>query len=144
MAKKISKKDETLNLEAILFEAGRISPEEANAPTITVLKNLNLMDEEGHLKNAALLLFCKKTGRYFTGTEFKIGRFHSDMADLTSQEMIESSIIQMADRVVRMLKDKFLTMPIHYEGLQRIEQLEVPEDALREILYDAICHKDYF
>lgn len=49
----------------------------------------------------------------------------------------------MADRVVRMLKDKFLTMPIHYEGLQRIETLEVPEDALREILYNAICHKDY-
>ena len=49
----------------------------------------------------------------------------------------------MADRVVRMLKDKFLTMPIHYEGLQRIERLEIPEDALREILYNAICHKDY-
>lgn len=126
------------------IQAGRIDPSEANASTTTVLQNLHLMDDEGHLKNAALLLFCKKPGRYFTGTEFKIGRFHSDIADLTSQEMIESSIIQMADRVVWMLKDKFLTMPIHYEGLQRIEQLEVPEDALREILYNAICHKDYF
>ncbi len=126
------------------IQAGRIDPSEANAPTATVLQNLNLVDDEGHLKNAALLLFCKKPGRYFTGTEFKIGRFHSNIADLVSQEMIEGSIIQMADRVVRMLKDKFLTMPIHYEGLQRIETLEVPEDALREILYNAICHKDYF
>ena len=125
------------------IQAGRIDPSEANAPTATVLQNLNLVDDEGHLKNAALLLFCKKPGRYFTGTEFKIGRFHSNIADLVSQEMIEGSIIQMADRVVRMLKDKFLTMPIHYEGLQRIETLEVPEDALREILYNAICHKDY-
>jgi len=125
------------------IEAGRLDPSEANAPTATVLQNLHLMDEEGHLKNAALLLFCKTPGRYFTGTEFKIGRFHTDVADLSSQEMIESSIIQMADRVVWMLKDKFLTMPIHYEGMQRIEQLEVPEDALREILYNAICHKDY-
>lgn len=125
------------------IQAGRIDPSEANAPTATVLQNLNLVDDEGHLKNAALLLFCKKPGRYFTGTEFKIGRFHTNIADLSSQEMIEGSIIQMADRVVRMLKDKFLTMPIHYEGLQRIEKLEVPEDALREILYNAICHKDY-
>lgn len=125
------------------IQAGRIDPSEANAPTATVLQNLNLVDDEGHLKNAALLLFCKKPGRYFTGTEFKIGRFHSNIADLVSQEMIEGSIIQMADRVVRMLKDKFLTMPIHYEGLQRIETLEVPEDALREILYNAICHKEY-
>ena len=126
------------------IQAGRIDPAEANAPTATVLQNLHLMDDEGHLKNAALLLFCKNPGRYFTGTEFKIGRFHTDIADLSSQEMIESSIIQMADRVIWMLKDKFLTMPIHYEGLQRIEKLEVPEDALREILYNAICHKDYF
>ena len=125
------------------IQAGRIDPSEVNAPTATVLQNLNLVDDEGRLKNAALLLFCKKPGRYFTGTEFKIGRFHSNMADLVSQEMIEGSIIQMADRVVRMLKDKFLTMPIHYEGLQRIERLEIPEDALREILYNAICHKDY-
>ena len=140
---------EDLDREAIDFflrkgiQAGRIDPSEANASTATVLQNLNLVDDEGHLKNAALLLFCKKPGRYFTGTEFKIGRFHSNMADLVSQEMIECSIIQMADRVVRMLKDKFLTMPIHYEGLQRIERLEIPEDALREILYNAICHKDY-
>ncbi len=125
------------------IQTGRIDPSEVNAPTATVLQNLNLVDDEGRLKNAALLLFCKKPGRYFTGTEFKIGRFHSNMADLVSQEMIEGSIIQMADRVVRMLKDKFLTMPIHYEGLQRIERLEIPEDALREILYNAICHKDY-
>lgn len=126
------------------IQAGRIDPSEANAPTMTVLQNLHLVDDEGRLKNAALLLFCKQPGRYFTGTEFKIGRFHSNIADLLSQEMIECSIIQMADRVVRMLKDKFLTMPIHYEGLQRVETLEVPEDALREILYNAICHKDYF
>ena len=126
------------------IKAGRIDESEANAPTMNVLQNLHLVDDEGHLKNAALLLFCKSPGRYFTGTEFKIGRFHSDISDLTSQEMIECSIIQMADRVVRMLKDKFLTMPIHYEGLQRVEELEVPEDALREILYNAICHKDYF
>ena len=139
-----------LDREAIDFflrkgiQAGRIDPSEANAPTKTVLQNLHLVDDEGRLKNAALLLFCKQPGRYFTGTEFKIGRFHSNIADLLSQEMIECSIIQMADRVVRMLKDKFLTMPIHYEGLQRVETLEVPEDALREILYNAICHKDYF
>ena len=103
-----------------------------------IVADVNFLNQEGKL-----LLFTKNPRRYFTGTEFKIGRFHSNIADLTSQEMIEGSIIQMADRVVRMLKDKFLTMPIHYEGLQRIESLEVPEDALREILYNAICHKDY-
>jgi ATP-dependent DNA helicase RecG len=36
------------------------------------------------------------------------------------------------------LKSKYLISPIHYEGLQRIEQLEVPEEALREAIFNAI------
>ena len=42
------------------IQAGRIDPSEANAPTATVLQNLNLIDDEGHLKNAALLLAEQK------------------------------------------------------------------------------------
>ncbi|MBQ2098375.1 MAG: winged helix-turn-helix transcriptional regulator, partial [Bacteroidales bacterium] len=33
--------------------------------------------------------------------------------------------------------------PIHYEGLQRIEPLEIPEDAFREAIFNSIIHKDY-
>jgi len=49
----------------------------------------------------------------------------------------------MADRVIELLKSKYLISPIHYEGLQRIEDLEIPEDALREAIFNAIIHKDY-
>jgi len=108
-----------------------------------VLENLNLVNSEGKLKNAALLLFANNPGRFFTCVEFKIGRFGIDEADLITQDVIEGNIIQMTDRVIEILKTKYLTSPIHYEGLQRIETLEVPENALREILYNAIAHKDY-
>lgn len=43
------------------------------------------------------------------------------------QDVIEGNIIQMASRVVDTLRTKYLLSPIHYEGLQRVEQLEVPE-----------------
>ncbi len=125
------------------IKAGRIDKEEADASTQSVLENLNLISEDGKLKNAALLLFAKKPQRYFTCVEFKIGRFRRDEADLVTQDVIEGNIIQMTDRVVEILRTKYFTSPIHYEGMQRIEQLEVPEDALREILYNAIAHKDY-
>ena len=49
----------------------------------------------------------------------------------------------MADKVMDVLKSKYLISPIHYEGLQRIERLEVPEDALREAIFNSIIHKDY-
>lgn len=125
------------------IKAGRINEDEMESSTQNVLENLNLVNSEGKLKNAALLLFDNNPGRFFTCVEFKIGRFGTDEADLITQDVIEGSIIQMTDRVVEILKTKYLTSPIHYEGLQRIETLEVPENALREILYNAIAHKDY-
>ena len=125
------------------YENGRISDEERNAPIDVVLENLNLVSEDGKLKNAALLLFAKKPQRYFTCVQFKIGRFSHSESNLIIQDVIEGNIIQMADRVVDMLKSKYLTMPIRFEGMNRIEELEIPEEALREILYNAIAHKDY-
>lgn len=123
--------------------AERIDRSEAKASTQRVLENLGLMTEDKKLKNAALLLFAKNPRRYFTCVEFKIGRFRHDEADLIIQDVIEGNIVQMTDRVVEVLKAKYLTSPIHYEGMKRREPLEVPEDALREILYNAIAHKDY-
>lgn len=140
---------EDLDREAIDYflhkgiKAGRISEDEADASTQSVLENLNLVSEDGKLKNAALLLFAKKPQRYFTCVEFKIGRFRKNEADLITQDIVEGNIIQMTDRVVEILKTKYFTSPIHYEGMQRIEEIEVPEEALREIFYNAIAHKDY-
>ena len=124
-------------------ENGRITNEELNLPIEMLLQNLDLINEEGKLKNAALLLFAKRPQRYFASVRFQIGRFGVDEADLMFQDVIEGNIIQMADRVIDMLKAKYLTMPITFKGMNRIEKLEVPEEALREILYNAIIHKDY-
>ena len=125
------------------YENGRVKKDELDAPTEVVLQNLHLLSDTGKLKNAALLLFAKVPQRYFTCVQFKIGRFGHSEADLIIQDVIEGNIIQMADRVVDVLRSKYLTSPIRFEGMRRIEKLEVPEEALREILYNAIAHKDY-
>ena len=41
------------------------------------------------------------------------------------------------------LQAKYLVSPVRFEGLQRYETLEIPKEALREILYNAVTHKDY-
>ena len=41
------------------------------------------------------------------------------------------------------LRSRYLVAPIKYEGLRRVEPLEIPEDALREMICNAIVHKDY-
>jgi len=44
---------------------------------------------------------------------------------------------------MEILKNNYLVFPIRYESLQRIEELEYPEPALREAILNAIVHKDY-
>ena len=125
------------------IEADRIPEDQRNASTQDVLGSLHLLDDDGHLKNAALLLFGKDPLKFFPSVQFKIGRFGIDEADLLIQDVIEGNLIQMADRVMDVLRAKYLVSPVRFEGMQRYEELEVPKAALREILYNAITHKDY-
>ena len=124
-------------------DAQRIAPTSLNADTAQVLQSLGLIDDDGHLKNAALLLFGKNPLKFFPCVEFRIGRFGVNESDLMFQDSIDGNIIQMTDRVMEVLKSKYLISPIHYEGLQRIEPLEIPEGALREMIFNSIIHKDY-
>lgn len=123
--------------------SGRIDSDERNVSTTQVLENLNLIDENGYLKNAALLLFAKKTQKYFSGVAFKIGKFGQNESELIVQDVVEGNLIEMPDKVIKLLKSYYLKAYIHYENMQRKEILEIPEDALREIIYNAIVHKDY-
>ena len=125
------------------IKAGRMDDSEVDSSTEEVLRNLGLFTKEGELKNAAILLFGKHVGQFFPSAVFKIGRFHTDESDLIIQDVIEGNLIQMASRVMEVLRTKYLLSPIHYEGLQRIEQLEIPDKALRELIYNAISHKAY-
>lgn len=125
------------------IEAQRISESELNSSTEEVLANLRLIDDNGGIKNAAILLFGKNPLKFIPSVRFKIGRFGIDEADLMFQDVIEGNIIQMADRVLEVLQAKYLISPVRFEGMQRYESLEIPKEALREILYNAIAHKDY-
>ena len=125
------------------IDAQRIPEDLREASTKEVLVSLGLIDDDGLLKNAAILLFGKNPLRFFPSVAFKIGRFGKDEADLMFQDVIEGNIIQMADRVMEVLQAKYLVSPVRFEGMQRYETLEIPKEAMREILYNAIAHKDY-
>lgn len=124
-------------------KSGRIPGISIDDSTETILENLNLITPDGKLKNAAILLFGKEPEKFFVSNGFKIGRFVSDESDLIIQDEIKGNIIQMTDKVITTLMSKYLVFHISYEGLQRIETLEIPEQALRELIYNAICHKAY-
>lgn len=76
------------------------------------------------------------------GAFIKIGYFESD-ADLLFQDEVHGSLLEQIDKAVELVYFKYMRAKITYDGMQRIERYFVPEDALREALLNAICHKKY-
>nr|MDA3853057.1 putative DNA binding domain-containing protein [Bacteroidales bacterium] len=101
-----------------------------------VLQNLNL-------SRAAVLLFGINPQKYIRTATVKLGRFGTSDSDLISQDVIQGNLLQMPDQIMELLRLKYLTSTISYEGLTRVETLEYPEKALREIILNAIVHRDY-
>lgn len=127
----------------LALESKRIFSDAPKDDLEGLLSNLHLMNEEGQLKNATLLLFGIDPLKHFNHAYFKIGRFGASDSDLKFQDVIEGNIFDMPDKIIEILRSKYLTSPIKYVGLQRVEKLEYPEDALREGILNAIVHKNY-
>lgn len=108
-----------------------------------VFRRLHLMNQHGELTIAALLLFGKDIEQWCPTSIFRIGRFGYSTADLIMQSDIVCPLIQMPDRIMQILRSQYLLSTNRYEGLQRIEDLELPKEGLREILCNAIVHKNY-
>jgi len=73
----------------------RIDSSEKESSTEDVLRNMNLIGDDGYLRTAAVLLFGKHPQRRFAGVQFKIGRFGASESDLIIQDVVEGNVIQM-------------------------------------------------
>jgi ATP-dependent DNA helicase RecG len=122
-------------------DQGRL-PDTSGLTTLQILNKLRLV-KENKLKRAALILFGKDPGRFFNNISVKIGRFGSDGSDLKFQEVLEGNLVYLLNEVWTQLNYKFLTRPVDFEGMHRIEKGEYPLSALREMLLNALVHKSY-
>ncbi len=80
--------------------------------------------------------------KYQLGAYIKVGYFETD-ADLIYQDEVHGSLLEQVDKAIDLIYTKYMRAKIRYEGVQRIERYFVPEEALREALLNAICHKKY-
>ncbi|CAN5143445.1 helix-turn-helix domain-containing protein [soil metagenome] len=121
--------------------AGRL-PDDGELPLAEFLDKLRLT-EDGQLKRAAIIMFGKDPARFYPNQIVKIGRFGLEDDDLKFQEVVEGNLLYLLREAVTELNRKFFIKPIHFEGLQRIEKDEYPVAAVREILLNALVHRDY-
>jgi ATP-dependent DNA helicase RecG len=122
-------------------KAGRL-PEYEGLPFSGLLEKLRLA-ENGELKRAAVILFGKDPGKFYPNTFVKIGRFGKNDADIKFQVVEEGNLITLLPAVLNQLNRKFLTSPIDFEGMHRIEKGEYPVAAIREMLLNSLVHRNY-
>ena len=107
-----------------------------------LLEKLRLF-EDGSLKRAAIVLFGKDPGKFYPNIAVKIGKFGESDTDLKFHEVKEGNLIQLKDLIGEILNAKFLVHPIDFIGMQRVERDEYPIAAIREIILNALVHRNY-
>ena len=123
-------------------ETGGRLPDTDGLTTEELLEKLRLA-ENGKLKRAAIVLFGKDPGKFYPNIFVKIGKFEDDDFTIRFQEVEEGNVIEVLEKVLRTLDYKFLIKNISFEGMNRIETLEYPVPALREMLLNALIHRNY-
>ncbi len=122
---------------------GRLTKEEISVEDTILMDNLHLIDEDGYLMRAAMLAFYKDPEKWVTGSYIKIGYFGKSDSDLMYQDEVNGPLIEQIDKTVDLVYTKYMKALIYYDGLQRVEQYMFHKDAFREILLNAVVHKDY-
>lgn len=119
----------------------RMTDDELNISNEELLKKLHLM-ENGKLKRAAVLLFYHDPSVVQPGICIRIGKF-GEQAEVEYQDVLEGSLLTMADRVIDLIYLKYLKAKISYEHDRRIETYPFDRNAIREAVYNAIVHNCY-
>lgn len=98
--------------------------------------------KEGRPTRAALLLFAKRVGHYFSSAFLKLGRFRSPILIVDDRE-VEGTLFEQVEGAMGWFRERLQTRFVITGKPQRDTIWEYPLDAVREAIVNAICHRDY-
>ena len=111
-----------------------LSPEE-------ILKRFALL-KDGKPIQAAVALFCEKM-HYTPQLKLRMARFRgTDKMEFIDNQSIDGCFFDLLDAGMAFCF-KHLNLHGKVVGLKRIEDLDIPVEALREALINALCHRSY-
>ncbi len=118
--------------------------DEKNIPLI--LNSLNLLTDDGHLTNAALLLFAKEPQKWFVNSFVKCAHFPTKemLKPMLSHQMYGGNIFRLVDQSVEYIASRIdagVGERIHSAAID--VEYELPLQAVREAIVNAVVHRDY-
>lgn len=120
------------------FERGRIHATALTEPMEKVLEKFELLTD-GRLNNAAVALFSTKITGY-PQLRLRMARFlGTDKNEFIDNQRASGNFFELLDAGSAFFL-KHLNMSGKIVGFRREESLEIPSEALREALTNALCH----
>ncbi|TSA46403.1 DeoR family transcriptional regulator [bacterium] len=117
---------------------------EPATPIKEALERLELVKNE-KLTNAAVLLFGRNPQRFFLQAETRCARFKGTehVKPFLDMKVFGGDIIGQVDKSMNFALEH-IPMKVYLAGkTEREEKYEYPQDAVREAIINAICHRDY-
>ena len=120
-------------------ERGRMPATAGGDSLESILGKWNLM-RDGKVMNGALALFGKNLGGY-TQMGLRLARFRgTNKNEFVDSGKAEGNFFDLLDAGMAFLF-KHLSQSAKIVGFKKEEQLEIPAEALREALTNALCHR---
>lgn len=105
---------------------------------------LALVNGELHPTNAGILLFGKEPQRFVRGAEITAARFAGEtMSDTFSRQDIRGTLPEQIRRAETFLVDHLRKGVQIGQAMARSERFEYPLEAARELVVNAVAHRDY-
>ena len=123
------------------LDSGRLDKDSLDVTNENLLHNLHVTEGE-YLTRAAIMVFHPDPEKWVTGAYIKVAYFENE-ADILYQDEIHGPLLLQVEKTMELIYTKYMKALVSYDGIYRKETFFFPKDAFRELLLNAVIHKDY-
>ena len=128
--------------------ARRGLPLPEGTPPKSLLEHLDLADDAGRVTNAAVLLFGRRPQRFFPASEVKCCQFYGTRVEkpMSSLQIYKGDVFQLVDAATDFVMgriDNWVGTRSSGRTAEVPTKFELPQEAVKEAIVNAVCHRDY-